>query len=601
MTPTPSIENQKMMSLCGLVILVALAWAFSAFVFKSIDVPHLYFNLKPLELSQERQLRTRLSKEQQDAYLNFFQTYQSPHTLSSTYVLELPGTETDSSETLVVVADYPNFDYGRMLAIADTSNMERTLFGDELPFSQRGVSFRLPMFKVHGAKQGELIVIQAIDTIQNEFGINVYTEQNFQQYTQYNMFIYGLYFGVLLLLIAVSLFLFYFARQAHFLWYSSYLSFCVVFLLTANGLGSATLWTEQFATTRYSFWAACGMAVFITLFARSFIGRSNVSPWFWSISKINMAALLSISASLFFVHHGVIDSYFFFFVFLQMSIMFGLAVQAYLREHKHAVFLILGYIVLFPGLVLSILKFSGLVEVNQIVNHAVEVSLLLEALLFSLGLGYKLQSLTEAEREVRRTREEYLNELITVREEEKRDMAVYLHNSVAQLVALIKRKLSKLEDMRTIPELNEIGQLTDQAMQKLRAISHDTYPHMLVEFGLANTVQHYAEIHLEEADIDFKLCIDDSNLSDRQSLLLYRIFQECINNVVRHANASRILLSLKYENGRHQLSFEDDGDGFDPSEFGFGIATIREYTQALGGALDITSEMRGGAIFRTAF
>lgn len=594
-------DKQLLMSLCGLAILVALVWVFGVLMNKSFYVPHQHFKLTPLDSIQERQLVARLTKTQKDAYLDFVQTYDTSHTISSTYIFEFPNTEEGDSGAFVMVADYPNFDYGRAVAVAHTMNMEPNLFGDELPFSLRGVSFRLPMFKVQGAKQGDLILLQAIDTIQSEFGINVYTEKNFQQYTQYSMFIYGLYFGVLLLLIVGSLFLFSFTRQPSFLWYSSYLSCCVVFLLTANGLGSAILWSEQFTTTRYSFWAACGMAVFITLFARSFIGRRNLSSWFWTGSKLNIAALLLISVSLFFLHHGVVDSYFFFFAFLQMCIVFCFAIQAYRRKHKHAIFLILGYLVLFPGLVLSILKFSGLVEINPIVNHAVEVSLLLEALLFSLGLGYKLQSLTEAEREVRRSREKYLNELITVREQEKQDMAIYLHNSVAQLLALIKRRLSRFEDTLAAPEFTEIGQLADQAMQKIRAISHETYPHMLSELGLASTIQHYAEVHLEEADIDFKFSIDDGNLGDRQSLLLYRILQECINNVVRHANASRILLDIKYENKLHQLRFEDDGDGFDSSESGFGIATIREYAQALGGALDMKSALNGGVIFKIAF
>ena len=161
---------------------------------------------------------------------------------------------------------------------------------------------------------------------------------------------------------------------------------------------------------------------------------------------------------------------------------------------------------------------------------------------FSLGLGYKLQSLIRAEREIQRTREQYLNQLIAVREKEKQDMAVYLHNSVAQLLALLKSKLLKIEDTVSSPVISEVRQLADQSMRKLRAISHDTYPHALNEIGLAKTIKNYAELHLEEADIDFKISIDDSSLIDRQSLLLYRILQECINNVVRHANASSCLL-----------------------------------------------------------
>ena len=594
-------KNRLLISAFGFAMLAVMIMVFGTLLKRSIEVPNQYYDLKPLEDVQEQQLRTRLSKTQRDSYSQFFLDHASEYTIPSTYVLQLADVESTASDALVAVINYPNFDYGRAISFAGEQNTEAVMFGDELPFSSRRLPFRLPKIEVQEPANSGQVVIQAIDTIQSGIGVHVYTKQDFQQYSQYNMFIYGLYYGVLLLLITGSLFLFYFTRDTSFLWYSAYLNCSVVFLLTASGLGQALIWTEHFTTTRYSFWSSCGMAVFITLFARSFIGRENLSKWFWTVSKCNLAILVVTSASMFFIHHGVMDTYFFVFAFIQMGVVLGFAIQTFIRQHKQAIFLILGYLVLFPGLVLSILKFSALVEINPLVNHAVEVSLLLEALVFSLGLGYKLQSLTRAEREIQRTREQYLNQLIAVREKEKQDMAVYLHNSVAQLLALLKSKLLKIEDTNSSPVISEIRQLADQSMYKLRAISHDTYPHALNEIGLAQTIHNYAEIHLEEADIDFKFSIDDSSLNDRQSLLLYRILQECINNVVRHANASRIILNIKFDNNKHQFLFRDDGDGFNSKESGFGIATIREYAQALDGELDVISEKGLGTSFRIEF
>ena len=66
-------------------------------------------------------------------------------------------------------------------------------------------------------------------------------------------------------------------------------------------------------------------------------------------------------------------------------------------------------------------------------------------------------------------------------------------------------------------------------------------------------------------------------------------------------DSSRIILNIKFDNNKHQFLFRDDGDGFNSKESGFGIATIREYAQALDGELDVISEKGLGTSFRIEF
>lgn len=502
--------------------------------------------------------------------------------------------------------NYANTDKLQFLTLTDSGELRIDVLGDEIAFANRSAPFRLPAISIE-VPLTKLVLIHAIDTVSSGLDSQLQTASQFHSDAQRDYLIYGLYFGLLFFLIAGSLLLLGFTGEASFFWYACYLFCSVMFLLTANGLGQALVWSELVSSTKISFWAASGMVISITLFAATFLGLKPDGQFFTISSSVVFVCVIGVCISLFYVHHGAIDDTFFMLASYQMLAVFWQAVVSYRKHGGLALYLVLGYLVLFPAIGVSILKFSGAIAPTALANHSIELSFLIEALLFSIGLGKKLQRLTQvekaAEREIQTTRKRYLNNLIEAREQEKRDIGVLLHNSVAQTLSLIRSRLIQINKTEQSTELIDLSELADQTMQRVRDISHSTYPHTLGELGLAHAISQYAHIHLDQNEIDWRCDLNDIPMSDRENLLLYRILQECINNVVRHANASLVLISLHGGDAKNkkELSVIDDGEGFDLNNRGFGLATVKEYSEALGGFMQVNSSKESGTQIKVLF
>jgi len=535
----------------------------------------------------------------------FWLTHKNVHLLQSIYILEKADLAILKQQLAYASINYPNTDHAQVLVLDEAGSINTFIFGDEHRFSERKVKFRLPSFLINHDSDSKLVVIQLIDTIQTSIVVELRNQVAFDNHTQTNYLLYGLYFGALIVLTLGSLFLLVYTREVSFLWYSFYLFCSILFLLTANGLGQSYLYPALQSTTKFSFFASGGMIISITLFVSTFLSLDRRNIVFLCVSLVNVMAVLAILIVSFFYHHGVYDDFFFVIAVTQMIAILSISIYRYLKDRGLALFLILGHLVLFPALAVTIFKFYGLVGNNSFLNHSVETSFLIEAIIFSIGLGQKIRRLTrveyETEKKLKENRDQFLNDLIKAREHEKRDLSVVLHNSVAQLLALIRSRLIKAEKKQDRNDLSELVELADNAMSRVRNISHTTYPHTLEQLGLSHAVEQYAQTHLDHREIDWQCQIDDKQLSVQERLLLYRILQECINNVVRHSDASKIIVELSLDNSLHCLSVKDDGRGFDSKVIGFGLSTIKEYAESLGGEMHIESQKSLGSTIIVRF
>jgi len=537
----------------------------------------------------------------------FRDTHQNKYLHQSLFYLNKKDFEFLNGQLAYASINYPNADLVQALVVYRDGSITTFELGDELPFKDRAIKFRLPSFLLnqHTANNTELVVIQILDTIQNSIKVELRNPTAFEKYSLGNYILYGSYFGALTILALGSLFLLFFTRELSFLWYSSYLTCAMIFLLTANGLGQAFLFPIAQSTTKLSFIAAGGMIITITFFASSFLGLTRDNKVFVTFSALVTSGVIGVCIALSFLHHGAIDDIFFALAVAQMIAVISVAISTYYKQGGLALYLILGYLVLFPALLISILKFAGFVDNDTLINHSVEFSFLGEAIIFSLGLGRKVQRLRnierEAELEIRATKDRFMNNLINAREHEKREISVVLHNSVAQMLALIRGRLVKANKQTKDSELSEVIDLAENTMQRVRDISHTTYPHALEQLGLSHAVKQYAKTHLDHKEIDWQCDIDDEKLQERERLFLYRILQECLNNVVRHADASKVNILLNSQDNLRKLTVKDDGKGFDSKRTGFGLSTIKEYSEALGGAMRIQSSNQSGTLVEVKF
>jgi PAS domain S-box-containing protein len=219
-----------------------------------------------------------------------------------------------------------------------------------------------------------------------------------------------------------------------------------------------------------------------------------------------------------------------------------------------------------------------------------------------------LRDVTErvrAEEELRRSREE-LRELSaaahTVREQEQRRIAREIHDELGQSLTALKMDVAWMLGNLSAgaPSLSDklggMQRQLDATVAATRRISADLRPLMLDDLGLVPATEWLAQNFSERTGISCTLEIhpQDLVLADPHASALYRILQESLTNVARHAKARRVEIALEQTDGSLKLTVRDDGLGFDPAESRtvktYGLLGLRERTVLLGGETHIASE-----------
>lgn len=222
--------------------------------------------------------------------------------------------------------------------------------------------------------------------------------------------------------------------------------------------------------------------------------------------------------------------------------------------------------------------------------------IMIGGLLLLGGGGFLAKSLQQAKKE-KKLQERFSHELLKNQEEERKRISKDLHDGLGQSLLLIKNRVALSKDENT-------GQLLDTAISELRAIARSLHPMQLEKLGLSKATEQLLDQIDRETDLFVSSEIDEikGKLTKQQELHLYRILQECLNNVLKHAQASAIRVSLTQGEKEVSLAIEDNGRGFDFSERfqdfqSLGLKTLKERTAAIEGSMKVSSEKGRGSQF----
>ncbi len=184
---------------------------------------------------------------------------------------------------------------------------------------------------------------------------------------------------------------------------------------------------------------------------------------------------------------------------------------------------------------------------------------------------------------------ELLQRLLGATEEERRRIARELHDKTAQLLTAMGLALDGLEG----PEVDRARRILAETHREVRDVIRDLRPSLLDELGLATAIRSYAREHLERHGLDVSFEIEnDVTVSPEVDITVFRILQEIITNILRHASAEHVSVELFVSDGTLTLSVEDDGVGFDPGakSAGVGLTGLRERAGLVGGTIRFDSE-----------
>ena len=200
--------------------------------------------------------------------------------------------------------------------------------------------------------------------------------------------------------------------------------------------------------------------------------------------------------------------------------------------------------------------------------------------------------------------------LMTMQDQERRRIARELHDGLGQELAVAKMVLDNTLQEKSSESLKvacaEASEMIDRAIQQVRTLSHLLHPPLLDEVGLLSAITWYVDGLAERSGIQTSLDVQPSEfprLAPELETAIFRIVQEALTNVFRHAEAQRAWITLAQKEGKTFVSVRDDGKGIEdkvaelqPGSLGIGIGGIKQRAKELGGELRIVNTKPGTLI-----
>ena len=207
----------------------------------------------------------------------------------------------------------------------------------------------------------------------------------------------------------------------------------------------------------------------------------------------------------------------------------------------------------------------------------------------------------EATQQRLRQQQQVLAAILSTQETERKRIAEALHNGLGQLLYATKLSLGTKGPPAARPR-DTLG-LLEEAIRTTRTISFELTPGILEDFGLRTALEELVK-RIAPARLPVRLHFTNLELRAPPpvEISVYRVVQELLNNVMKHAHATEVEVHVARENGRLEVSVEDNGQGFDPTLLateplaGIGLAGVRNRVALLGGKLAISSQVGRGTI-----
>lgn len=202
--------------------------------------------------------------------------------------------------------------------------------------------------------------------------------------------------------------------------------------------------------------------------------------------------------------------------------------------------------------------------------------------------------------------------MLRSQEDERSRLARDLHDGLGGMLSGVKQSLNAMKGNQILSETSAtaLGQVIndlDRSITELRHIARNMMPEALVRFGLKDALQDYCD-HLRlnsTLSIHYQVYGLDNRLPQQTEVILFRIAQELLNNVLKHADAKKVLVQLMENDGNISLTVEDDGTGFDPEKLntapGVGWLNIRSRVEYLNGTIDLHSTPGKGTSINIEF
>jgi len=203
-------------------------------------------------------------------------------------------------------------------------------------------------------------------------------------------------------------------------------------------------------------------------------------------------------------------------------------------------------------------------------------------------------------------REENTKAIIAIEEKERTRFAAELHDGLGPMLSAVKHNLSSFNhSLESLPSneletFNKAMNLLDESCKEVRSVSHSIMPNALLKNGLAHAVKDFiSKVSNSQIHIDLHIHLHSQRLDAPIEVAVYRIIQECVNNVIKHADATQLDISITQEPSELSVTIEDNGKGFEHSNMknqGIGLSNMKARIKYLNGQLEVDSRPGNGTL-----
>ncbi len=244
---------------------------------------------------------------------------------------------------------------------------------------------------------------------------------------------------------------------------------------------------------------------------------------------------------------------------------------------------------------------------NYLIISTAALFILLSLLGYSYYRRYKLKHEKRLQAEITRQQDLATQSILAAEENERKRIAAELHDGIGQMMSAARMNLSAFEGSITFKDEDQkksyekvIG-IVDESCREVRNISHQMMPNALLKRGLSEAIKDFLD-KIDSRILKINLYTEGLNerLDSNTETILYRVIQECVNNVIKHSGANILDISLVKDEDGIAATIEDNGKGFDtrsrPNFEGIGLKNIKSRIEYLKGRVEFDSQPGKGTL-----
>ncbi len=505
------------------------------------------------------------------------------------FVLELRNTEIDRAQLLIVEGD--------------SAIWESRVIGDVFPFEDRYFQYRTLAIPIELESHKSYTLILGLEKQNRIISslIELYTEGAWEQRKSNLHLVYGLFFGLFLTVLIIAFSLYSLIRRKLYLYYGIYVICMMLLLGCFHGFNYQYIFPNSPGLQQYFMLMVQYLSlIFGNLYAFQFLGYDRHPRLIRKIRSILIGlyifGLLNtlIHVDLHYSLEKVFNLIFITVEIFNTLILAGLSVW-YIIKYKSGAAIAFLVSFIFVGMAVFYTNLSFVMDtMNYIpIGHSLLLALAIEMIILTLFMIVQFKQLENekiiVENRLATERINNQNAFINGQEIEKKNIAIQLHDEIGSSLLALKHQLE------AIPKTDKISEQITQISREVRNMSHGLLPTALEELGLTAAVKELISSN-GEINFHFHEVTPSGEMSTGTSTQLYRIIQELVKNSYQHADAQNVYLQFLTEDENFEVSYEDDGKGFDLNNYvrGIGMKSMQERAKMIDADLSFESTPGNG-------